>query len=57
MELRNKIEEINASISATPVVTKEEVEIYRIKFLGSKGLIKDLYELLKSVPNESKKGR
>ena len=55
MELKNKIEEINASITATPVATKEEVEVYRIKFLGSKGLIKDLYELLKSVPNESKK--
>jgi len=55
MELKNKIAEINDGIGSATIATKEELENYRIKYLGTKGAIKELYELLKSVPNESKK--
>lgn len=55
MELKDQIEEINTAINAETIASKEELEAYRIKYLGSKGAIKNLYELLKSVPNESKK--
>ena len=34
---------------------KEKLEEFRIKYLGSKGLLKELYADLKNVPNEMKK--
>lgn len=36
-------------------VKAEEIEQFRIKFLGSKGLLKTLFEDFKNVPNEQKK--
>ena len=33
----------------------EEIEIFRIKFLGKKGIVNDLFEEFKSVPRENKK--
>lgn len=35
--------------------SKEELEAFRIKFLGSKGLLKDFFAEFKNVPNEQKK--
>lgn len=35
--------------------SKEALEAFRIKYLGSKGLLKDLYSELKNIPNEQKK--
>ncbi len=35
--------------------TKEEVEAFRIKFLGRKGILKDFYGELKNVANDQKK--
>ena len=55
MELKEKIAEITEAIHAATIGNKEEQERFRIQFLGSKGAVKSLYELLKSVPNESKK--
>lgn len=55
MELKEKIETINQEIAATAVQNAEELESFRIKYLGSKGLIKGLYGELKTVPNEQKK--
>lgn len=34
---------------------QEEVEAFRIKYLGSKGLLKDLFSEFKNVPNDQKK--
>ena len=34
---------------------KEALENFRIKYLGSKGLLKELYNELKNIPNEQKK--
>lgn len=55
MELTEKINELNAAIDSAAITTKAEQEAFRIQFLGSKGAVKGLYELLKAVPNESKK--
>ena len=55
MELREKISELAEAISAEVLTTKEKLEAYRVKYLGSKGALKNLYEQLKSVPNESKR--
>jgi phenylalanyl-tRNA synthetase alpha chain len=55
MELNKKIEEIKAQINFFNAKSPEEVEVYRIKFIGTKNLIKDLYKELKTVPNELKK--
>ena len=55
MGLLEKIEEIRSEMSQLKVQTTEELEAFRIKFLGSKNLIKGLYQELKEVPNELKK--
>jgi len=46
--LLNEVEEFNAN-------TAEKVEEFRIKILGSKGILKDLFAEFKNVPNEQKK--
>lgn len=55
MELKDKIAEVRTQMAEFAVRSKDEVEQFRIKFLGSKNIIKDLYKDLKSVPNEAKK--
>lgn len=35
--------------------TSDDLEAYRIRFLGSKNIIKDIFGAIKSVPNERKK--
>ena len=55
MGLKEKIEEIKSEMSLTKIKTSDELEAFRIKFLGSKNIIKGLYQELKSVPNELKK--
>lgn len=55
MELKEKIEELNLAIDSASIASKADQESFRIQFLGSKGAVKNLYELLKAVPNESKK--
>ncbi len=44
----NKVEEFSAG-------TAEAVEQFRIEYLGSKGLLKELFAAFKQVPNEQKK--
>ncbi|WP_066758643.1 phenylalanine--tRNA ligase subunit alpha [Crocinitomix algicola] len=55
MGLEKKIEEISSEMNNFQVTTPEELEAFRIKFLGSKNCIKGLYQELKTVPNELKK--
>ena len=50
-----QIQKIEEEIAAFKVNDAWEVEKFRIHFLGSKGLIKGLYALLREVPNEKKK--
>jgi phenylalanyl-tRNA synthetase alpha chain len=49
------IEEIIAKINQFKISNPEELEQFRIQFLGSKNEIKDLFSKLKEVPNEQKK--
>ncbi len=50
-----KIKEYIAEVTAFSTQNKEELEAFRIKFLGSKGILKDVFAAFKDVPNESKK--
>ncbi|GAB5554109.1 MAG: phenylalanine--tRNA ligase subunit alpha [Saprospiraceae bacterium] len=50
-QLRNIIEEIKAAKPTSP----EEIEQFRIRYLGSKNIIKPLMGEIRNVPNEQKK--
>ncbi|MEW4923431.1 phenylalanine--tRNA ligase subunit alpha [Algibacter sp. 2305UL17-15] len=51
----DKIQELIAEAEAFKAQTKEEVEAFRIKYLGSKGLLREFYGELKNVANDQKK--
>ncbi len=51
----DKIKELIAEADAFKAQSKEELEAFRIKFLGSKGILKDFYNELKHVANDQKK--
>lgn len=55
MNLSEKISEITRELNEAAISNQADLETFRIKYLGSKGAIKNLYELLKNVPNENKK--
>lgn len=55
MELIEKIEALKSEIETVSIKNKEQLEEFRIRFLGSKNILKGLYSELKTVPNESKK--
>ena len=55
MGLKEKIAELTSEVESSEITTPESLESFRIKFIGSKGSIKGLYQELKSVPNEEKK--
>lgn len=42
-------------VKAFHTENKEQLEVFRIKYLGSKGLLKDFFAEFKNVPNEQKK--
>ena len=50
-KLQNYIKETEAFIASTA----EELENFRIKYLGKKGILNDLFEDFKNVPRENKK--
>ncbi|MCX6191061.1 MAG: phenylalanine--tRNA ligase subunit alpha [Flavobacteriia bacterium] len=52
-----KINQISLEVDADMKVvsTSEQLENFRVKYLGSKGLVKELFNELKSAPNEDKK--
>jgi phenylalanyl-tRNA synthetase alpha chain len=54
-QLLQQIEAIKAEIAATVATTPEQVEQYRIKYLGTKGLVKQIMGEMKNVPNDQKK--
>jgi phenylalanyl-tRNA synthetase alpha chain len=53
--MKLEIEKVVSEIDQFVITNTPELEAFRIRFLGSKGLVKDLYGVLKSVPNEEKK--
>lgn len=50
-----QIQKIEEEIETFNAKDTSDIEKFRIRFLGSKGLIKGLYALLREVPNENKK--
>uniref|UniRef100_UPI004049CB1C phenylalanine--tRNA ligase subunit alpha n=1 Tax=Flavobacterium sp. TaxID=239 RepID=UPI004049CB1C len=51
----DKIQEYIGEIEAFQTDKKDQLEAFRIKFLGSKGILKDLFAAFKEVPNDQKK--
>ncbi|PZR24472.1 MAG: phenylalanine--tRNA ligase subunit alpha [Flavobacterium psychrophilum] len=51
----DKIKGYIAEAEAFTTTNKEELEAFRIKFLGQKGLLKEFFAEFKAVPNEQKK--
>ncbi|HSC54013.1 MAG TPA: phenylalanine--tRNA ligase subunit alpha [Phnomibacter sp.] len=50
-----QIEQYKAEIAATEAANTDALEAFRIKFLGTKGLVKSLMGEMKNVPNEQKR--
>jgi phenylalanyl-tRNA synthetase alpha chain len=51
----DKVKELIGDVKAFNATTKEEVEQFRIQYLGSKGVLKNLFNDFKDVENELKK--
>lgn len=51
----DKVKEYLNEIEASAIQNQEELEQFRIKFLGSRNILRDLFREIKSVPNEQKK--
>ena len=54
-QLLQQIELYKQDISSYAAATAAEVEAFRIKYLGTKGLVKDVMGEMKNVPNDQKK--
>ncbi len=50
-----KVETLLAEVQAFPIANATELEQFRIKFLGTKNILKDVFGEIKNVPNERKK--
>ena len=55
MDIKQKVEKLQSDIQNFEISTTEQLEQFRIKFIGSKGVLKELFGELKNVPNEGKK--
>jgi phenylalanyl-tRNA synthetase alpha chain len=55
MEVFDKVNAILAEIESAAPTTAEETEQFRIKYLGSKNILKPLMGEIRNVPNERKK--
>ncbi|HSB92563.1 MAG TPA: phenylalanine--tRNA ligase subunit alpha, partial [Flavitalea sp.] len=53
--LLKQIEEYKQEIENTPVNGTESLEVYRIRFLGTKGIVKSLFTEMRNVPADQKK--
>jgi phenylalanyl-tRNA synthetase alpha chain len=53
--MEDKVKKIREEVESFIVSSKEELEKFRISFLGSKGSVKGLFADLKSVANEQKR--
>src|SRR6202012_847750 len=53
--MQDQIDKYTAEINAFAPANADELETFRIKFLGTKGIIKDLFEEFKNVGPEEKR--
>ena len=54
-KLLQQIEELKKKIGSISAESSQAVEEFRIKYLGSKGIVKEIMGEMKNVPNEKKK--
>jgi phenylalanyl-tRNA synthetase alpha chain len=54
-DIFHTIETIHQEINAYEIADAASLEEFRIKYLGTKNILKDLFAEIKNVPNESKK--
>ncbi len=55
IEQFEKVKEIEAAIKAAIIEDKEQLESFRIQYLGTKNIIKPLFGEIRNIPNERKK--
>lgn len=55
MDIFGQIQALQQEVEATTISSSDELELFRIKFLGSKNVLKDIFGQIKVVPNERKK--
>lgn len=55
MDLKEKIHTYSAEVDAFEIDSEARLESFRIKFLGSKNVLKSLYKELKDIPKTEKK--
>lgn len=53
--MNNKVKELSEEINSFVAETQEQLEEYRLKFIGRKNVIADLFSEMRNVPNEEKK--
>ncbi len=53
--MQEKLKQIAAAAQAEIITDKHTLEAFRIKYLGTKGIMKEVFEAFKQVPNEEKK--
>ncbi|MDH4472451.1 MAG: phenylalanine--tRNA ligase subunit alpha [Fluviicola sp.] len=53
--VQENIEQVRKEIVDFAISNEQTLEQFRIRFLGSKGIVKDLFGELKTVPNEEKR--
>jgi phenylalanyl-tRNA synthetase alpha chain len=50
-----QVQQLLEEIQNTVIGNADEAEQFRIKYIGSKGLLKNVFALMKDIPNEQKK--
>ena len=53
--MKDQIDQVRKQINEFVIDSSLSLEAFRIQFLGSKGVMKELYSLLKLVPNDEKR--
>ena len=53
--MKQQVEDLLQEIKTFETKDKNELESFRIKFLGKKGIVADLFKAFRDVPNEEKK--
>ena len=53
--MQQKIDQYTTEINSFQSISTDELETFRIRFLGTKGIIKDLFEEFKTVSSEEKR--
>jgi phenylalanyl-tRNA synthetase alpha chain len=53
--MKQQVEDLLQEIKTFETEDKNELESFRIKFLGKKGIVADLFKAFRDVPNEEKK--